>query len=106
RALCDAGADAPLVHQPSCPLDRLTRTHHTLAVEQFEAVPVLEHGRDVALVHVAQALDPFTERRVDGEDLDVRVLLLEEAPSAHQRAGSAETGDEVRDLGDVTPDLW
>ena len=33
------------------------------------------------------------------------VLLLEEAPRAHQRAGRAEPGDEVRDLGNVTPDL-
>ena len=35
----------------------------------------------------------------------VGVLLLEEAPGAHQRAAGAEPGDEVGDLGNVTPDL-
>ena len=68
-------------------------------------MPVLEHGRDVALVEVAQPLDPLAERRLDGDHLDVRVLLLEEAAGAHQRAAGAEAGDEVGDLRAVLPDL-
>ena len=66
---------------------------------------LLEHRRDVAVVEVAQPLDPLAERRLDGDHLDRRVLLLEEPAGAHQRAARAEAGDEVGDLRAVAPDL-
>ncbi len=100
----DAREDAH-VGQPPRPLDRLTGTHDALAVEQLGAAPLLVDRRDVALVEVAQPLDPLAERRLDGHDLDLGVLFLEEPPDAHQRAGRAESGDEVGDLGAVAPDL-
>ena len=95
----DAGEHAALVHQPTGPLDRLAGPHDALAVEQLEAVPLLEHRRDVAVVEVAQPFDALAERRLDGDDLDRRVLFLEVPTGAHQRAARAETGDEVGDLG-------
>ena len=104
RAARDAREHAH-VGQPPGPLDRLAGPHDALAVEQLGAAPLLVDRRDVALVEVAEALDPLAQRRLDGHDLDLGVLLLEEAPDAHQRAGRAEAGDEVGDLGAVAPDL-
>src|SRR5690606_12936795 len=104
RPAGDAG-EHPDVGEPAGPLDPPPGPDDALAVEQVGPAPLLVDGRDVALVQVPQALDPLAERRLDGHHLDVGVLLLEVAPDAHQRAGGAEPGDEVRDLGAVPPDL-
>ena len=104
RAGRDAGEDPDLA-QLAGPLDGLAGSDDALAVEQLVATPLLEHRRDVALVDVAQALDPLSQRRLDGDDLDVGVLLLEEPADAHERAAGPEAGHEVGDLGHVGPDL-
>ncbi len=85
------------------PLDRLAGAHDALAVEQLGAAPLLVHRRDVALVEVPEALDHLADGRLDGEDLDVGVLLLEERADAHEGAARAQSGHEVGDLGAVAP---
>ena len=65
RTRRDAGEHARLRHQAAGPLERLAGPHDALAVEQLEAAPLLEHGRDVAVVEAAQALDLLTGRRLD-----------------------------------------
>ena len=96
----------PHLGQAPRPLDRLPRPHHGLAVEQLGAAEVLEDGRDVAVVEVAQPVDHLARRRLDGPDLHgVPELLAQEAPDAEQRARRAEPGHEVRDAGAVAQDL-
>ena len=104
-APADSPANTPHLDEPAGPLDRLAGAARRACGRAARGRPVVEHGRDVALVEVAQALDPLAERRLDGDDLDVRVLLLEEPARAHQRAARAEAGDEVGDLRAVLPDL-
>ena len=52
-----------------------------------------------------EPLDQLARRRLDRHDLHRRLLLLEVAPDAHERAARAEAGDEDVDLGAVAPDL-
>ena len=68
-------------------------------------MPVIEDRRDVAVFEVPQPFNPLAERRLDGDDLDVGVLLFQVPPRTHQRAARAEAGDEVGDLGNVAIDL-
>src|SRR6185436_965772 len=70
----------------------------------------LAHGFDAVdprlFVDLRQiGLGPFADAgnlrallRLAADDLDLRVLLLEEARAAHDRAGSAHARDKVRDL--------
>ena len=104
RSRRDAGEDADL-GEAAGPLDRLAGAHDEASVEEVEAVVVEEHRRDEALVDVLEPVDHLPRRRLDGPDLHVGVALLEEAPDAHERAGRAQPGDEVGELGDVAPDL-
>jgi hypothetical protein len=50
-------------------------------------------------------LHELAGRRLDRDDLDVGIALLEVAADTHQRAARAEPGDEHVDLGTVAPDL-
>ena len=83
------------------PLDRLAWAHDELPVEDVG----VEDRRDEAVVEVAQALHELARRRLDRDDLHRRLLLLQVATHAHQRAARAEPGDEHVDLGAVAPDL-
>src|SRR4051812_5086179 len=71
----DPSEDPAFVHEAPRPIEALAGANHSLSVEEVEAVPLLEHGRDVAVLDVAEALNSLTERRLDGDDLDVRILL-------------------------------
>ena len=67
---------------------------------------VLEDGRDVAVVEVAQPVDHLARRRLDRPDLHlVPQLLAQEAPDPEQGPRGPEPGDEVRDAGAVPQDL-
>src|SRR5690606_31038281 len=81
--------------------DRVVGAHREAGGQH---VRVVELG-DEALVDVAQRVNAFAVTGFGGDDLDVRVLLTQVPSGAHQRAGGAESGDEVRDLGQVSPDL-
>src|SRR5205814_8701915 len=62
--------------------------------------------RQVGLGPLADAGDLRAFLRLAADHLDLRVLLLEEARAAHDRAGRAHAGDEVRELAfGVAPDL-
>ena len=101
----DPGED-PHLGQPPRPLDRLPRPHHGLAVQQLGAPEVLEDGRDVAVVEVAQPVDHLPRRRLDGPDLHrLAELLAEEAPDTEQGPRRAEPRHEVGDAGAVPQDL-
>src|SRR4051812_17916644 len=100
----DAGEHADLGEPPG-PLDRLSGPHDEAAVEQVVAVVVDEHRGHEPFVDVLEAVDHLARRWLDGPQLHVGVLLLEEPPDAHERPGGAEPGDEVGDLGAVAPDL-
>src|SRR4030095_7753786 len=95
----DPGEDPALVGQAAGVLDRLAGAHDAPALPAPGAAPLLVHRRDVALVEAAQALDGLAHRRLDGQDLDGGVLLLEEGAHTEQRAAGAQAGDEVGHLG-------
>ena len=66
----EAGEDTAFGDEPAASTRSTHGSYDTLAVEQVGAAPVLEHGRDVAVVEVAQPLDTLAERWLDGDDLD------------------------------------
>ena len=68
-------------------------------------MPVVEHRRHVPLFEIAQTFDSLTERRLDGDDLHLGLVVLQVATRSHEGAARPETGDEVRDLGNVAQDL-
>src|SRR5215510_12571235 len=62
--------------------------------------------REVRLGPLADARDLRAFRRLAPDDLDPRVLLLQEAARAHDRASRPHARDEVRDAAfGVAPDL-
>ena len=85
---------------------RTRRTASRGPTEKRESISdgVVELG-DEALVEVAQAVDELAVARLGGDDPDVGLVLAEEAADAHQRAGGAEAGDEVRDRRQVGEEL-
>ena len=67
---------------------------------------LLEDGRDVAVVEVAQPVDHLPRRRLDRPDLHgLPELLAQEAPDAEQGPRRPEPRHEVRDAGAVPQDL-
>ena len=101
----DPGED-PHFGQAPRPLDRLPRPDDGLAVQEFGTAEILEDGRDVPVVEVAQPVDHLPSRRLHGPDLyGLPQLLAQEAPDAEQRPRRAEPGHEVRDARAVTQDL-
>ena len=82
----DPREDAAFVDESAGPLDRLAGTYHPLAVEDVEAVPVLEHRRDVRLPDVAQAL---RRHRLYG-DPALEVLHPESAVGAGETVGGQD----------------
>src|SRR5262245_41277922 len=100
----DPGEDPGLVGEAPSPLQGLQGAHDALAVEQLRPAPLLVDRGDVAVVQAAQTLHGLADRRLDGEDLDGGVLLLQKGPNAEQRPAGAEAGHEVGDLRAVGPD--
>ena len=86
-------------------LQRLAGAHDALAVEQLITAPVLVDRGDVAVLEAAQPLHLLPRRGLDGVDLHVRLVFLEVPPAAHERAGGAQAGHEVGDVGAVGEDL-
>jgi hypothetical protein len=71
------------------------------------ASPVVdEDGRDVPVVEIPEPVDDLAGRRLDGQHLHIRVLLLQVAAHAEQCARGSQSGHEVGHLGAVSPDLW
>ena len=101
----DPGED-PNLGQTAGPFDRLAGTHDRLAIEQVSAAQILEDGRYVPVVEVAQAVDHLARRRLHRPDGDVVAQLLpQEAADTEQRPRCAEPGHEVSDRGAVPEDL-
>ena len=101
RAGRDAGEDALL-------LDQLAGAPQRVLGSDGE--PGVEHGgvvqlRDEAFVDVAQAVDELAVAWLGRHHADTGHLLLEEAADAHEGAGRAETGDEMRDRRQVLEEL-
>ena len=80
--------EALLVEQLLGPDDGVAVRDEDLPVEQRE----VDDRRDVAVLERAQALDELALERLGRDDQRVRVLLLEAARVAHQRAAGAEPG--------------
>ena len=87
--------------QPLGPDDRVAVRDHDLPVEHRE----VDDRRDEAVVERAQALDELALHRLGGDDLGLRVVLLQPPADAHQRAAGAEPGDERGHLVELVEDL-
>ena len=83
RAGGDTGEHADL-GESARPLDRFAWADDHASIEQFVPVVVDEHRRDEALVDVLQPVHHLTGRWLDGPELNVRILLLEEVADSHQ----------------------
>ena len=101
RAGRDADEHALEVEQLAHPAHRVARTDREPGVDQRG---VVELGHE-ALVEVAQPVDQLAVARLGGDDPHLRLVLAEEAADTHQRAGGAEPGDHVGDVGQVGEDL-
>ena len=77
--------------------------HLDVLVGELGVVDLRDDGRG----HVLQAFEAVEGRvGLHGDALDLRVQLLQAAGGAHEGAGGAEAGDEVRDLAfGLLPDL-
>src|SRR5579871_3188287 len=98
----DARKDALLARQAPGHLLGLGLAHRLDAVDALALVDL----RQVGLRPLADAGDLRALFRLAADDLDLRVLLLEEARAAHDGPGGAHARDEVGDpaIG-VAPDL-
>src|SRR4051794_36552623 len=101
RAGRDAGEDALVVEQLTDPPDGVPRPDREAGVDQRLVVQL----RHEALVEVAQAVDELAVARLRRDDANRGLVLAEEPPRAHQRAGRPEARDEVRDRRQVGEDL-
>src|SRR5436190_11569912 len=101
RARGDAGEDALLLGEVAVRAQGVGGVHEELPVEDR----LVEDRRDESLLERAEAIDEVAELRLRGDDLDVRVVLVETTPDAHERSAGPEAGDEVRHLREVPHDL-
>ena len=86
----------PHIRQPPRPLDGFPGADHGLAIQELGAAQLLEDGRDVPVVEVAQAVDHLARRGLDGPDLHGISLLLPQEPAhPQQRSRGAQAGHEV-----------
>src|SRR5258706_4441471 len=98
----DAGEDALLARHAPGHLLRFGLAHRFDAVDAAALVDF----RQVGLRPLADARDLRALRRLAADDLDLRLLFLEKARAAHDGAGAAHAGDEVRDLAaGIAPDF-
>src|SRR5581483_5557757 len=98
----DPGEDALLAREAPRHFLRLALAHLLDAIHPRALVDL----RQVGLRPLADARDLRAFHRLAADDLDLRVLLLEEARAAHDGAGGAHARDEVRDpAAGVAPDL-
>ena len=93
RAGRDAGEDALRLEQLAGAAYGVARADREARVDQRLVVQL----GDEALVEVAQAVDQLAVPRLGGDDPHLGLVLAEVAADAHQRAGGAETADEVGD---------
>src|SRR5690242_10314878 len=89
----DAGEDALLARHAPGHLLGLALAHRLDAVDARLVVD----PRHVRLGPLADARDLRALLGLAADDLDLRVLLLQEARAAHDGAGGAHARDEVRD---------
>src|SRR4051812_35705434 len=101
RAGGDPGEDALLLGEIAVRAQRVGGVHEELPVEDR----LVEDRRDESVLERAETVDEVAELRLRGDDLDVRVLLVQTAPDAHERSARSEPRDEVRDLREIAQDL-
>src|ERR687888_2133285 len=98
----DAGENALLAREAPRHLLRLALAH---VLEPIDALGLVDLGQ-VRLGPFADARDLRAFLRLAADDLDLRVLLLEVARAAHDRAGGAHAGHKMREAPvGVAPDL-
>ena len=69
-------------------------------------MPIFENWWNISVVKIAQALNALTQRWLYSNDLNFRVSFFQIPTNAHERATSAEAGNEVSDLWTVAPNFW
>src|SRR5687768_17236967 len=98
----NSGEDALFPRHAPRHLLRLALAHVFEAIDARLVVDL----RQIRFRPLADAGDLRALLRLAADDLDLRVLLLEEARAAHDRAGGAHAGNEMRDLAvGIAPDL-
>ena len=68
-------------------------------------MPVVKHWWNVTIIEVAKTFDALTQGRLDGDNLDIRILFLEVLANTHERAACTKARNEVSDLWAIAENL-